>query len=64
MKEKNRPPIGLIPRRLHEELNFDDTSSHIRVEEIDNAIDRFNRAGKPIPEEWLNEKTEILDINK
>jgi hypothetical protein len=45
-----KPPIGLIPRFIFEEE---------RLEEIEDAMDRYRAAGKKIPEEWIRERTEI-----
>lgn len=56
-----RPPIGLMPRWLHDELYFDDLSSQKRIDEINQAICRYNAVYKKIPPEWIEEKKEILD---
>jgi hypothetical protein len=44
-----KPPLGLVPRFIRDEE---------RVREIIEAIDRYNEAGKPVPQEWLDELNE------
>ena len=46
-----KPPLGLVPRWLHD--------SH-RVGEILEALSRYNEAGKPVPQEWLDELNEKI----
>ncbi|MDF2881517.1 MAG: hypothetical protein K0R54_2074 [Clostridiaceae bacterium] len=48
-----RPPLGLKPRRICLEE---------RIAEIQNAINRYVEARKPIPKEWTEELSE--QINK
>lgn len=47
-----RPPLGLTPRYLVDE---------IRLEAIEKAIERYNVAGYEVPQDWLDERKEILD---
>lgn len=44
-----KPPLGLVPRFIRDEE---------RVQEIIEAVDRYNEAGKPVPQEWLDELNE------
>ena len=44
-----KPPLGLVPRFIRDEA---------RVKEILEAIGRYNEAGKPVPQEWLDELNE------
>lgn len=46
------PPIGVIPRNLHEER---------RMKELDSAIMRYISAHMLIPLEWLEERNELLE---
>jgi len=46
-----KPPLGLIPQRLHNKK---------RVQDIDNAICRYIEARKIIPEEWIVERNELI----
>ena len=45
-----KPPIGLKPRSIHEEE---------RKQEILEAMQRFNEAGERIPQDWIDELTEL-----
>ena len=49
------PPLGLIPRKIHNED---------RLDAIDSSISRYLEAGKEIPEEWLLERNYLLDFLK
>ena len=44
------PPVGLKPRRLHEEERLSDVTA---------AIGRYLTASKPIPAEWVAEYNEL-----
>jgi hypothetical protein len=46
----DRPPLGLIPKRLHDEL---------RINEIKAAMVRYMNAGYPIPCEWTEEYNQL-----
>lgn len=59
-----KPPIGLMPKWLHDELSFDDTSNQRRVNEINAAIDRYNAVSKIVPVDWIKEKTDIIKANE
>lgn len=60
----NKPPLGLMPKWLHDELYFDDTSSEARIKAINAAIKRFEAAGRAVPVEWIKEKRNIIFANK
>jgi len=47
-----KPPIGLMPRKLHLEQRLSDLCA---------AISRYFSSGKKIPVEWLNELNDIID---
>jgi len=47
-----KPPIGLMPRWLHDE---------IRAEEIQEAIRRYRVADYPIPIEWVEELKDLYE---
>ena len=64
MNKLDRPILGLMPRWLHNELYFDDTSNDSRLNNIKEAIERYNKASETIPIEWLEEKKEIEDSRK
>ncbi|MFP4976363.1 hypothetical protein ACE6ED_13250 [Paenibacillus sp. CN-4] len=46
----NKPPIGLRPRYIWEDL---------RIKEIEEAMQRYGEAGYVIPREWLEERYEL-----
>lgn len=48
---KVKPPLGVMPRRLHEET---------RREELRGAIIRYAEAGRPINAEWTEEYNELV----
>lgn len=50
-ENRDKPPIGLRPRWIVQAL---------RIREILEAMDRYNSAGKPIPEEWSDELNELF----
>lgn len=62
MKNK-KPPLGLRPRNMGEQVNIFD-----RKDEIKNAISRYVESDKMVPTEWLNEYNDIchqiLDASK
>ncbi len=48
MDEKfEKPPLGLRPRWV--------VLKH-RLQEIDEAIQRYNKVSKPVPEDWIKER--------
>jgi lipid A disaccharide synthetase len=54
--EYTKPPLGLIPKWLWEEgqvINAATVGS--RVSDILAAMERFEKAGKQIPQEWQDE---------
>lgn len=57
--EKNKilikPPLGLMPKKLFLEQRF---------ENIKEAIERYVKADKEIPNDWLDEYEEILNYLK
>lgn len=46
-----KPPIGLRPRWIAEEM---------RMKEIASAMLRYNEAGKPVPAPWTEELAELV----
>jgi hypothetical protein len=48
---KPKPPLGIRPRFLCDEL---------RLRDINDAIDRYKKAEKTIPGEWLTERRELI----
>jgi len=48
---QSKPPLGLVPRWMHDSQ---------RVGEILEALMRYNEAGKPFPQEWLDELNEKI----
>lgn len=54
--KRKKPPIGLMPKSIHDEKRF---------ESISKAMDRYLKAGKIIPVEWVYEYEELkVIINK
>ena len=53
MAELIKPPLGLMPRAIHD---FN------RIREIVEAIERYSDAEKPIPLEWVGELKDLLKI--
>lgn len=51
IKEVEKPPVGIAPWRIADEL---------RLNDIVQAIIRFRKANRPIPKEWYEERNEIL----
>lgn len=49
------PPIGIMPRHIHEER---------RADELAKAIIRYANSGTPIPTEWVAEHNELRLKNK
>lgn len=52
------PPIGIIPRYIHDER---------RLKELTEAMNRYTKAGIPIPCEWVDEYAYItvsIEIQK
>jgi len=45
-----KPPLGIIPKEIHDEN---------RLNDINNAIDRYVQASKDVPAAWLIEKKEL-----
>jgi len=50
-----KPPLGLKPKRIAQEL---------RINDIDKAIERYIGASYPIPIEWIEERNELLEAWK
>ena len=50
--EKEKPPIGLIPKKLY---------IRQRALEIIAAMDRYAQANKPIPAEWFDELRDLTE---
>lgn len=51
MAIKTKPPLGLIPRQIVEEL---------RLSEVIEAIYRYLEVGKKIPLEWIEEYNDLI----
>ena len=49
-----KPPLGLMPKNLHNEIRFD---------EVRFAIGRYKQAGLPIPLIWVEEYNAFLADN-
>lgn len=47
----SRPPLGLKPRKLHDQH---------RQDQIEEAIERYMRDDKPLPLEWVEEYNELV----
>lgn len=52
---KDKPPLGLMPKYLHDEKRFED---------IRNAMGRYTDVGKVVPQEWIEEEKELLKVMK
>lgn len=50
--EYNAPPLGLCPRRIHEQR---------RMNEIKEAVKRYFEANQAIPIEWITEYNELRE---
>lgn len=48
-----KPPIGLMPRTIHE-LG--------RIADIIEAMERYSKAEMPIPCEWIEELKDLLKL--
>jgi hypothetical protein len=51
VKVITKPPIGIIPRKFHEEN---------RISDLMCAIEKYLSDGRSIPEEWVDELNELL----
>ena len=51
-----KPPIGLTPKDVWEQLCIRD-----RISDILGAMHRYARVGKPIPYEWVEELSILLE---
>lgn len=49
----DKPPIGLTPRRIH---------NRQRLMAIEEAMDRYIKASKPVPAEWIGEYIDLVKI--
>lgn len=50
--ESNKPPLGVKPRFIHEEM---------REQELADAIVRYKEAGLKIAIEWVKEYNELVE---
>ena len=48
-----KPPLGLMPKNLHEEVRFYDICA---------AISRYYNVEWKIPIEWVKEYNELIDV--
>ena len=51
MTKKSRPPLGITPRKFHEEY---------RISEILSAVVRYMNAKYKIPIEWIQEYNDLV----
>ena len=51
MKKDTKPPIGLQPRESHDAF---------RAVEILEACERYIKAGKKVPNEWISELQDLV----
>lgn len=51
VKYEDKPPIGIKPRYIHDGE---------RLREILNAMERYSKASKHIPGEWINELGDLI----
>lgn len=54
IKKIKKPPLGLKPKRIH------DLERSVEIRE---AIERYSKFGKEIPEEWIKEYCELFDAD-
>ena len=54
-EESEKPPLGLIPEKIYREIAKKD-----RLKAIDEAIDRYQKAGLEINADWIAERNIIL----
>ena len=52
VKYEEKPPLGIKPRYIHDGE---------RVREILNAMDRYSKASKHIPGEWIDELGDLIN---
>jgi len=57
MEPASRPPLGLIPKWLH-----DEKVNTKRLNEVCGAITRYYGAGLKIDPKWIEEYNELIDI--
>ncbi len=50
-KKAIKPPLGIKPKRIHDEE---------RLEELTAAINRYKNTTFDIPQEWINERNELM----
>ena len=48
----DKPPLGIVPRKLWDEK---------RLTDLGDAIGRYMEAGEPVPQEWI---LELIDLSK
>lgn len=54
-KENEKPPLGLTPKRFHEEA---------RLLELLRAMERYLEAGFDVPTEWVGEFHSLLPLSR
>lgn len=54
MEDNMKPPIGLVPRYIHDGK---------RIDEILSAIERYTDANMSIPKVWVDELRDLLTAN-
>lgn len=55
MKDETKPPLGLVPRSVHQEQVRDS-----RIRDILGAMHRYSAAELPVPIYWVNELDSLL----
>lgn len=48
-----KPPIGLMPRPIHELK---------RITDIIEAMERYSEAQMPVPKEWIEELKDLIHL--
>jgi len=51
--EYEKPPLGLMPRRIHNEN---------RMREVYEAIQRYRKEGKMVPGDWIDEYFDLAAL--
>ncbi|MGL5507603.1 MAG: hypothetical protein ACRDB0_06855 [Paraclostridium sp.] len=55
MKDLKEIPIGIVPLDVWLDIMFTE-----RLKEIDSAIDRYCKAKKAVPFEWIEEREDLI----
>ncbi|MBR8344215.1 hypothetical protein [Burkholderia ambifaria] len=49
---REKPPLGLVPKYIHDER---------RMKDILGALERYSDASLPVPTEWVQELSSIIN---